>query len=49
MVPDAYGQEHVNPYTFASLRDGLESRGFEVLDYAYICKGELIVKARKRP
>lgn len=48
IVPDAYGQEHVNPYTFQSLTEGLEARGFEVLDHAYICKGELIVKARKR-
>lgn len=48
VVPDAYGQEHVNPYTFASLKEGLEQRGFEVLDHAYICRGELIFKARKR-
>lgn len=47
VVPDAYGDEHVNPYTFESLTRGLEARGFEVLDHAYICKGELIVKARK--
>jgi len=48
VVPDAYGQEHVNPYTFQSLTQGLEARGFEILDHAYICQGELIVRARKR-
>ena len=48
VVPDAYGQEHVNPYTFESLKSGLEQRGFDLLDHAYICKGELIFKAKKR-
>jgi len=48
VVPDAYGQEHVNPYTFETLTRGLEDRGFAILDHAYICKGELIIKARKR-
>jgi dolichol-phosphate mannosyltransferase len=48
VVPDAYGQEHVNPYTFASLKEGIEQRGFDLEDHAYICKGELIFKARKR-
>lgn len=47
IVPDAYGQEHVNPYTFESLKKGLEARGFQVEDHAYICKGELIFRARK--
>ncbi|MBX3178632.1 MAG: glycosyltransferase [Candidatus Hydrogenedentes bacterium] len=47
VVPDAYGQEHVNPYTFETLTSALRARGFEILDHAYIARGELIVKARK--
>lgn len=47
-APDAYGREHENPHTFESLTEALEARGFEILDHAYIGRGELIVKARKR-
>ena len=47
VAPGAYGDEHVTRYTFESLRDRLSERGYEVLDHAYILRGELIVKARK--
>ena len=46
-APGAYADEHVTFYTFHSLRQALIDRGFEVLDHAYILKGELIFKARK--
>jgi len=45
--PNAYADEHITHYTFASLTDHLRSVGFEILEHAYICGGELIVKARK--
>ncbi|MFP6584387.1 MAG: glycosyltransferase [Candidatus Hydrogenedentota bacterium] len=45
--PDAYADEHVTFYTFKLLTEALESRGFEILDHDYICRGELIFQARK--
>jgi len=47
--PDAYADEHVTFYTFKSLTEALETRGYEILDHDYICRGELIFKARKKP
>ena len=46
-APGAYADEHVTFYTYLSLREALIGRGFEILDHAYILKGELIFKARK--
>ncbi|HNT86989.1 MAG TPA: glycosyltransferase [Candidatus Hydrogenedentes bacterium] len=47
-APGAYADEHVTHYTFDSLTAALRARGHEILDHAYILKGELIIKARKR-
>ena len=47
-APGAYADEHVTHYTFASLTGALLQRGYEILEHAYILKGELIIKARKR-
>lgn len=47
VAPGAYADEHVTFYTFKSLTEALTARGYEVLDHDYICRGELILKARK--
>lgn len=47
-APGAYADEHVTRYTYISLKEALVKRGFEVLDHAYILRGELIFKAKKR-
>lgn len=47
-APNAYADEHVTHYTFDSLTTALRERGFEILDHAYILKGELIIQARLR-
>jgi len=47
VAPGAYGEEHVTRYSFASVRETLLARGYKIADYAYICRGELIVCARK--
>jgi dolichol-phosphate mannosyltransferase len=47
-APNAYADEHVTHYTFDSLTTALRARGFEILDHAYILKGELIIQARLR-
>jgi dolichol-phosphate mannosyltransferase len=47
VAPGAYADEHVCHYTFASLCGSLEQNGFRVLDHAYICGAELIVKAER--
>jgi dolichol-phosphate mannosyltransferase len=48
-APGAYADEHVTQYTFKSLKEALEERGFEILDHDYILQGELVFKARKIP
>ena len=45
--PKGYVHEHINQYTAASLRQALESHGFEVVASAYVGGAELIIKARK--
>lgn len=45
LAPSAYGDEHVTRYSLASLESALRAQGFDVSDRAYICRGELIVKA----
>lgn len=47
--PNAYGDEHVTFYTFASLSEALKHRGYTILDHDYVGRGELIFKARKAP
>lgn len=46
-APGAYAVEHVTHYTYISLKEALVRRGYEILDHAYILRGELIFKARK--
>ncbi|MBI2433936.1 MAG: glycosyltransferase [Candidatus Hydrogenedentes bacterium] len=46
-APGAYAEEHVTHYTYISLKEALVRRGFQVLDHAYILRGELIFKAKK--
>lgn len=47
-APNAYAEEHVTHYTRDMLMDLLKDRGYEILDHRYICRSELIIKARKR-
>lgn len=47
VAPGAYADEHVTHYTFKGLRQALIDRGCEILEHDYICKAELIFKARK--
>jgi len=47
LLPNAYADEHITHYTNASLRAELVKAGFEVLEQAYICGGELIFRCRK--
>lgn len=49
VAPGAYADEHVTFYTYKTLSEAIESRGYEILDHDYICRGELIFKARKLP
>jgi len=46
-APGAYAEEHVTHYTYISLKEALIRRGYEILEHAYILRGELIFKARK--
>lgn len=46
--PDAYAEEHVTFYTYKTLVEAMTERGYEILDHDYICRGELIFKARKK-
>ena len=34
-------------YSFASLQEALQQNGFRLLEHAYICGAELIVKAQR--
>jgi len=46
VAPGAYADEHVTHYTYASLEDALTERGYDILDHDYICKAELVLRAR---
>ncbi len=48
VAPGAYADEHVTHYTHASLRAAIEARGCRVEEHAYICGGELILRAVKQ-
>lgn len=48
VLPNAYADEHITHYTRRRLSRLLAEHGFEVIDHAYICGAELIVKAVKR-
>ncbi|NUM56145.1 MAG: glycosyltransferase [Candidatus Hydrogenedentes bacterium] len=49
VAPGAYAEEHCTFYSYKSLREALESRGYEILDHGYICKAELVFKAVYKP
>lgn len=42
-----YADEHITHYTYKELKDILENTGFKILEHAYICNAELIVKVQK--
>jgi dolichol-phosphate mannosyltransferase len=46
VFPGGYVKEHINRYTYASLRAELEELGFEVLECRYVGRSEMIFKAR---
>jgi len=48
ILPLAYGEGHIAHYDRKELCSLLEKNGFEILEYKYIMKGELIVHAKKR-
>lgn len=45
--PTGYAQEHITHYTTAILVERLTSLGLKIEQIEYICKGEIIIKARK--
>ncbi len=47
VAPGAYEDEHVSRYSFASLQEALRQNGFRLLEHAYVCRAELIVKAER--
>ena len=47
VAPNAYAHEHVTHYTFATLRDALVERDYDVLDHGYVCRSVLVIQARK--
>ncbi|MCP4642473.1 MAG: class I SAM-dependent methyltransferase [bacterium] len=47
VVPGAYADEHVTHYTYATLKEALESRGYSDLDHDYVGRGELIFRGKK--
>jgi dolichol-phosphate mannosyltransferase len=47
VMPGAYADEHISPYTKAELVEFFERLGFSVEDVRYILQGELILKMRK--
>lgn len=48
LAPGAYADEHVTHYTYDSLREALESRGYTDLEHDYVGRGELIFKGCKK-
>ncbi len=47
LLPQAYGEGHIAPYTKKEVEQLLKEHRFNILDYKYICKGELIIKSKK--
>lgn len=47
LAPGAYADEHVTHYTLKTLTEALRQRNYTIVEYAYVCGGELIVKATK--
>ncbi|MBN2311120.1 MAG: methyltransferase domain-containing protein [Candidatus Hydrogenedentes bacterium] len=48
VAPNAYAHEHVTHYSLKSLGEALEARGYEIQGHGYICRSDLVYKARKR-
>jgi 2-polyprenyl-3-methyl-5-hydroxy-6-metoxy-1,4-benzoquinol methylase len=46
LFPGGYVTEHINPYTYESLRRELEGLGLEVLDCDYVGASEMIFQTR---
>jgi len=46
--PGGYADEHINPYRRQELERELAREGFDVVDVGWICRSEMIFKARKR-
>lgn len=47
VLPSAYADEHISPYTKKELVEYFEAIGFQLEDVRYILRGELIMKLRK--
>lgn len=47
VLPGAYADEHISPYTAQELWDLLPGHGFEVLEKDYVFRSALILKARR--
>jgi hypothetical protein len=45
--PGGYADEHINHYTRDGLRQELEKNGFMIEKVEFICRSEMIFKARK--
>jgi len=45
--PTGYAQEHITHYTTASLVERLTGLGLKIEQIQYICRGEIVIKARK--
>jgi len=48
IFPNSYTEGHISKYTRESLFKKLNDFGFEILDYSYILRGELIIRCRKK-
>jgi dolichol-phosphate mannosyltransferase len=46
-APGAYADEHVTHYSFRTLTEALQGRGYEILDHGYVGGSELIIRGRK--
>jgi len=47
LLPNAYGEGHIAHYDRMEMRKMLEENGFKVVDYKYVWRAELIMKAVK--
>lgn len=47
LLPLAYGEGHISHYNKEELCNLLEESGFKIINYQYICRAELIIKAQK--
>ena len=47
LLPFAYGEGHISHYNKEELRRLLEESSFKIINYQYICRAELIIKAQK--